>query len=108
YVKVAPKPEDWPTLVTKVGKMASSDYDWTDAVRSITSPVLLVIGDGDSERPAHALEVFELLGGGVPGDFGPLPESQFAVLPGTGHSALPSRADLLLPVILPFLDAKAS
>jgi hypothetical protein len=34
-----------------------------------------------------------------------LDKTQFAVLPGTAHSPLPGRADLLLPDILPFLDA---
>jgi pimeloyl-ACP methyl ester carboxylesterase len=105
YARVAPKPEDWPALVTKTGQIQAKDYDWSDAVRAITAPTQIVIGDSDSVRPEHALETFRLLGGGVPGDFGPLPRGQFAVLPGTAHSALPGRADLLLPDILPFLDA---
>jgi pimeloyl-ACP methyl ester carboxylesterase len=104
YVKVAPKPEDWPVLVTKVGQLTANDYDWSEGIRSITAPVLIVIGDSDSVRPGHALSAFELLGGGVPGDFGPLPESQLAILPGTAHSPLLTRADLLLPILTPFLQ----
>jgi hypothetical protein len=34
-----------------------------------------------------------------------LPKSQLAVLPGTTHVTLVNRADLLLPIITPFLDA---
>ena len=34
-----------------------------------------------------------------------LPASQLAVLPGTSHVSILSRADLLLPIITPFLDA---
>jgi hypothetical protein len=50
--------------------------------------------------------MFRLLGGGVFGDTpAGLPSSQLAVLPGTSHVTLVYRADLLLPIIPPFLDA---
>ena len=50
--------------------------------------------------------VVRLLGGGVFGDTpAGLPDSQLAVLPGTSHVSLVSRADLLLPMITSFLDA---
>jgi pimeloyl-ACP methyl ester carboxylesterase len=106
YARLAPRPEDFPTLVAK--KM-EADRRWTgwpaEVVRGIAAPALLVIGDADIVRPEHTVEMFRLLGGGVPGDFGPLPRSQFAVLPGTAHSAVTFRADLLLPIVTPFLDA---
>lgn len=105
YAAVAPKPEDWPRLVTKVGGLNAVAYDWSDGIRALTAPVLIITGDGDSVRPKHAEEMYTLLGGGVPGDFGPLPPSQRAVLPGTAHSAMPARADLILPIVPPFLDA---
>jgi pimeloyl-ACP methyl ester carboxylesterase len=66
---------------------------------------LIVIGDSDIVRPEHAVEMFRLLGGGVFGDLAGLPQSQLAILPGTTHVSLPSRADLLLAIIPPFLDA---
>jgi pimeloyl-ACP methyl ester carboxylesterase len=56
-------------------------------------------------RPEHAVEMFRLLGGGVFGDIAGLPNSQLAVLPGTTHVTLVYRADLLLSIIPPFLDA---
>jgi hypothetical protein len=49
--------------------------------------------------------MFRLLGGGVFGDVAGLPDSQLAVLPGTTHVFIASRADLLLAIIPPFLDA---
>jgi hypothetical protein len=49
--------------------------------------------------------MFRLLGGGVAGDVVGLPKSQLAILPGTTHVTLVSRADLLLAMIPPFLDA---
>ena len=64
-----------------------------------------MVGDSDIETPAHAAELFGLLGGGVAGDFAGLPNSQLAVLPGTTHFTIMTRADLLLPLITPFLVA---
>jgi len=40
------------------------DYDWTDDVRGLPMPVLIVAGDADGLPPRHAVEFFELLGGG--------------------------------------------
>jgi hypothetical protein len=49
--------------------------------------------------------LFKLLGGGVPGDFGPLPEARLAVLPGTTHVGVMAQAELLMAMIPQFLDA---
>jgi pimeloyl-ACP methyl ester carboxylesterase len=106
YVSVAPKPEDWSALVAKLSQLLRQDYDWSTAVAAIKAPTLLVIGDADSVRPAHAVEMFGLLGGGkADGAMGGLPQSQLAVLPGTTHFSILTRTDLLLPIITPFLDA---
>jgi hypothetical protein len=72
--------------------------------------LLIVLGDSDVVRLEHAVEMFGLLGGGVMGDLVGLPKSQLAVLPGTTHfvppgSGLLDRADWLLAMVLPFLDA---
>lgn len=75
------------------------------AIRSIEAPALVVIGDADVIRPEHAVELFRLLGGGVPGDIAGMPRSQLAVLPGTTHVTLVERADWLLSMVPPFLEA---
>ncbi|MEA2228126.1 MAG: hypothetical protein QOF04_1756 [Solirubrobacteraceae bacterium] len=67
-------------------------------------------GDSDGIRLEHAVELFALRGGGVMGDLAGLPQSQLAVLPGTAHFVPPGsgvldRADWLLAMIPPFLDA---
>ena len=105
YARVAPRVEDWPVLVTKVSELMSHDYDWSTGVQALPHPTQIVIGDGDSIIIEHAVEFFRLRGGGVPGDFGPLPTSELAILPHTAHSAITFRADLLLPIIPAFLDA---
>ena len=106
YAAVAPKPEDWPELVTSVGQLNTGQpYDWSEEVADITTPTLSIVGDADSVLPEHTVELFRLLGGGVVGDLAPLPNAQLAVLPGTNHSAVLARTDLLVPIITGFLDA---
>src|SRR3989441_194025 len=106
YARTAPNPEDWPTLVAKVKQLDREFQDWpAEAIQSIKAPTLVIIGDSDIVRPEHAVEMFRLLGGGVPGDIAGLPNSQLAVLPGTTHVTLVERADLLLAMITAFLDA---
>jgi pimeloyl-ACP methyl ester carboxylesterase len=79
-------------------------------IRGIAAPPLLIVGDSDVIRLEHAVELFRLLGGGVPGDLAGLPKSQLAVLPGTTHfvppgSGMLDRAEWLLPMVAAFLDA---
>jgi pimeloyl-ACP methyl ester carboxylesterase len=108
YSSAAPRPEEWPTLVSKVGAMLAQDYDWSEDVATITAPVLIVVGDSDYIPPSHGVELFGLLGGDVAGDFVGMPTSQLAVLPSTSHFNILYRTDLLLPVLVPFLDAPTS
>jgi pimeloyl-ACP methyl ester carboxylesterase len=110
YTSIAPNPEDFATLFAKKTQMDRNLKDVpAEVVQSIKAPTLLIIGDSDLVRPEHAVEMFRLLGGGVFGDTpAGLPNSQLAVLPGTSHVTLVSRADLLLPIIPPFLDAPMS
>ncbi|MCI0712989.1 MAG: alpha/beta hydrolase [Chloroflexi bacterium] len=105
YASVAPNLDDWPTLVGKLGEMLSQDYDWSEDVATIAAPTLIVAGDSDEIPPTHAASMFELLGGGVPGDFVGLPNSQLAILPGTTHFTILTRTDLLVPIVTAFLDA---
>ena len=106
YVRVTPKPDDFPALVVKVQRLTREFVGWPpEAIRAIATPTLIIIGDSDIIRPEGAVELFRLLGGGVPGDLAGHPRSQFAVLPGTMHMTLVQRADLLLAIVPAFLDA---
>jgi pimeloyl-ACP methyl ester carboxylesterase len=105
YSSVAPNVNDWPVLVGKLGALLSQDYDWSADVAAMTTPTLIVAGDSDMIAPAHVVELFGLLGGGVPGDFAGMPNSQLAVLPGTSHFTILSRVDLVQPMVTAFLDA---
>ena len=105
YASIAPQPQDWPRLITRVKQLNREFVDWSpDAIASIKAPTLLIAGDSDIVRLEHVVELFRLLGGGVPGDNAGLPQSQLAVLPGTTHITLVDRADWLVSMITQFLD----
>ncbi|MFI6820683.1 alpha/beta fold hydrolase [Micromonospora sp. NPDC050187] len=105
HTRVAPRPQDWPVLWTKLGALLRRDYDWSAEVAALTVPTLLVFADADAVRTAHMVEFFGLLGGGHH-DAGPdgadRPMSRLAVLPGhTHHDIVGSPA--LPAAVLPFL-----
>jgi len=108
YVKQAPKPEDWPKLVTKMSALIQKDYDWSKEAATIKLPVLLVSGDADGVMPGHMVEFFKLLGGGLKDagwDGSGRPVSQLAIIPGQTHYNI-FMAPALLDVIAPFLNPK--
>ncbi|HEY6714455.1 MAG TPA: alpha/beta hydrolase [Rubrobacter sp.] len=109
--EVAPNPEDFPRLVEKMKRLDVTPFAWpAEDVRGIEAPTMIVVGDADVVRLEHAVEMFRLLGGGAMGDLAGLPESRLVVLPGTAHfippgSGVMDRAEWLLAMIPPFLDA---
>jgi pimeloyl-ACP methyl ester carboxylesterase len=107
YARVAPKPADWPVLLTKLGEMLRKDYDWSNDVATIKVPTLLVFGDADAVRTAHAVQFFELLGGGKKDggwDGSGMSNARLAVLPGLTHYSIFS-SPALPASVTPFLDA---
>jgi pimeloyl-ACP methyl ester carboxylesterase len=107
YARVAPKPADWPVLLTKLGEMLRKDYDWSNDVATIKVPTLLVFGDADAVRTAHTVQFFELLGGGKKDggwDGSGMSNARLAVLPGLTHYSIFS-SPALPASVTPFLDA---
>jgi pimeloyl-ACP methyl ester carboxylesterase len=111
YLRTAPNPDDFPTLVAKLKQLDMEPFAWPpEDIRGIAAPTLLIVGDSDAVRLEPTVELFRLLGGGVMGDLAGLPKSQLAVLPGTSHfippgSGVLDRAAWLVPMIGEFLDA---
>lgn len=107
YARVAPRVQDWPVLLDKTGELLRRDYDWSAEIAKITAPVMLVYADADAVRPAHIVEFYALLGGGLRDanwDGSARPVARLAVLPGRTHYDIFMSADLAGAVI-PFLDA---
>jgi pimeloyl-ACP methyl ester carboxylesterase len=95
YLEAAPHPEKLQSFFDKcVQRMRNFEDIPAEALRGITAPTLVVVGDADVMRPEHAVELFRLL-----------PHAQLAVLPGTDHMALMRRASSLVPMVSEFLDA---
>jgi pimeloyl-ACP methyl ester carboxylesterase len=103
YERVAPDPAAWPRLLQKITEMDGSFAGWSpEALRSLKTPVLLVIGDSDIVRPEHTAEMFRLLGGGVMAEVSGFSDSQLAILPRTSHVGLLDRVEWLQSMAVGF------
>ena len=106
YASVAPRPEDWGRLLGKIGDAMKVDFDLTKDVAAIKAPTLIVAGDADIFPPAHAVEVFGQLGGGMRDggwDGSGRPTSQLAILPGLTHYPI-FNSPAVTSAVIPFLD----
>jgi pimeloyl-ACP methyl ester carboxylesterase len=106
YISAAPNPASWPTLVARVGQLVGQDYDWSEALSALKTPTMIVVGDADSVRTAHAVEFFELLGGGKADagwDGSGMSNARLAILPATTHYTI-FFSPMLVSIVTPFLD----
>ncbi len=65
YQRVAPRPEDFGRLLDKIGESMAKDFDFSEEVRGLKVPTLIVAADADMAPPSHYVEVFKLLDGGL-------------------------------------------
>ena len=110
YSSIAPRPEDWPRLLGKIGEAMKKDFDFSREIVGIKAPTLIVASDADIFPPAHAVKLFGLLGGGKRDggwDGSGRPKSRLAILPGLTHYTIFSDPALAATVI-PFLDEPAT
>jgi pimeloyl-ACP methyl ester carboxylesterase len=111
YRRVAPHPGDFPRLLDKIGEAMAVDFDFTDEVRGLQVPTLIVAADADMAPPSHYAEVFRLLDGGLRdggwmGEGRPRGGHALAILPGLTHYSIFS-SPLFAAVTLAFLDQPA-
>jgi len=112
YQRVAPRPEDFPRLLTKIGESMSEDFDFSDEVRGLQMPTLVVAADADMAPPSHYVEVFKLLGGGLRdggwmGEGRPKGGHALAILPGQTHYNI-FNSPLFAAATLAFLEESNS
>jgi pimeloyl-ACP methyl ester carboxylesterase len=108
YQRVAPRPDDFPRLLDKIGAAMAKDFDFSDEVRGLQVPTLIVAADADMAPPSHYVEVFKLLDGGVRdggwmGEGRPKGGHALAILPGLTHYNL-AESPLFAAVACAFLD----
>ena len=111
YQRVAPRPEDFPRLLDKIGESMAKDFDFSDEVRGLQVPTLVVAADADMAPPSHYVEVFSLLDGGLRdggwmGEGRPKGGHALAILPGLTHYNV-GDSPLFATVTLAFLDQQA-
>ena len=112
YQQVAPRPEDFPRLLDKIGESMSHDFDYCEEVRGLRVPTMVVAADADMAPPSHYVELFGLLDGGRrdggwTGEGRPKGGHALAIIPGTTHYDL-GVSPLFAAVILSFLDRSAA
>ena len=112
YQRVAPRPEDFPRLLNKIGESMSKDFDFSEDVRGLKVPTLIVAADADMAPPSHYIDVFKLLDGGLRdggwmGEGRPKGGHALAILPGLTHYNI-GTSPLLAAVTLAFLDEQPS
>ncbi len=110
YQRVAPHPDDFPRLLDKIGDSMSKDFDFSEEVRTLKVPTLIVAADADMAPPSHYVEIFKLLDGGLRdggwmGEGRPKGGHALAILPGLTHYNL-GISPLFAVVILDFLNAR--
>lgn len=93
YTEVAPDPDHFFAFLEKIQPAVHDFEAWTDEqLARLTMPILMIIGDTDFVRLEHAVQMQNRL-----------PDSQLAILPGTLHTEVTARADMVLPMVKPFL-----
>ena len=92
YHAVAPDPAHFDEFAARNSAMVHEFPGWTDELRSLQVPTLLLFGDRDFSPLPDVLELLELL-----------PDGQLAVLPATTHIGVARRPGEVLALITPFL-----
>jgi pimeloyl-ACP methyl ester carboxylesterase len=108
YAAVAPRPEDFPRLLDRMGELMRTPYNWSEDIKKLKGPVMLVYGDHDMIRPEHIVEFYKLLGEGQR-DAGwqreHMGKNRLAIIPNVTHYEM-ATAPALIPTVLPFLNGK--
>jgi pimeloyl-ACP methyl ester carboxylesterase len=108
YVRVAPRPEDFPRLLDKIGALMADDFDYSAEVSGLQMPTLLVAGDADMAPPSHYVDAFKLLDGGLRdggwmGEGRPKGGHALAIVPRVQHYNM-AQSPLMAAAVLDFLD----
>ena len=95
YARVAPDPEGWDALATKIFSLPPADLTAAE-VRGIKARTLIIQGDRDIVTNAHGAEMQALI-----------PNAQLAIFPGADHfPGVFAQPELLATIITTFLAAK--
>jgi len=109
YKSIAPRPDDFPRLLDAMGAYMKESYDWSEDVKQLRMPVMLIYGDADMITLDHAVSFYHLLGGGLK-DAGwqreHMSRNRLAILPNVTHYEM-FASPALVPTALTFLDDRS-
>jgi len=103
YEAVAPDKTKWTKFLEQMISLAQRPFDLGDAnISKISSPVLIIAGDNDGLDKVELAKTYKLLGGAVVGDFGQMPKSQLAIIPGQSHITVMNQTKTILCLLNDF------
>ena len=104
YDAIAPDKTNWTKFLEQMIAYAGVPFNLGDAnISKIAAPVLIISGDNDGLDKIELIKTYRLLGGGVIGDFAPMPKSQLAIVPSQGHVSLMMQTTTILSYLNSFL-----
>src|ERR1700730_6241213 len=104
YDAVAPDKTKWTKFLEQMIAFAGTTFNMGDTnIAKITSPVLIISGDNDGLDKIELIKTYQLLGGAVSADLGPMPKSHLAVVPSQGHVSLMMQTKTILGYLDGFL-----
>lgn len=105
YDSIAPDKTKWRKFIQQMIDFAGVPFNIGDSnIAKIASPVLIISGDNDGLDKVELMKTYELLGGGVSADLGPMPRSHVAMVPSQGHVSLMMQTETLLKYMNDFLN----
>jgi pimeloyl-ACP methyl ester carboxylesterase len=109
YAKVAPDPSEFPKLLDRIGEYMRLPYDWSEDVKKLKPPIMLVYGDSDMFRLEHVISFYQLLGGGLK-DAGwqreHMSPNRLAIVPDLTHYEM-FLSPRLAATVMPFLNGES-
>jgi pimeloyl-ACP methyl ester carboxylesterase len=104
YDAVAPDKTKWTKFLEQMFAFAGTPFDMGETnIAKLTMPVLLISGDNDGLDKIELMKTYQLLGGAVSADLGPMPKSHLAIVPSQGHVSLMMQTKTILGYLDGFL-----
>jgi pimeloyl-ACP methyl ester carboxylesterase len=105
YDAVAPDKTKWTKFIEQMIAFAEVPFDVGDSnIAKMTMPVLLISGDNDGLDKVELMKTYQLLGGGISADLGPMPKSHLAIVPSQSHVSLMTQTKTILSYLDDFLN----
>lgn len=104
YDAVAPDKTKWRKFIEQMIAFAGVPFNVGDAnIAKLPMPVLIISGDNDGLDKVELMKTYQLLGGGVSADLGPMPKSHLAIVPAQGHVSLMQQTKIISGYLEDFL-----